>query len=141
MQGWRRRATYVCLFEITAVTISSVFFSYVSGAGASHSVGMSVMIACTAMTMNCLYNIAFEAWEARQLNRARTIVRRVFHAAGFQICLMLVVIPLMAWWLSTTMLNAFLMNLALIVFFPAYTFVFCWAFDAVFGPPLSAQQS
>jgi uncharacterized membrane protein len=35
--------------------------------------------------------------------------------------------------------EAFVMDLALIVFFLCYTFVFNWGFDRVFGLPASAQ--
>jgi len=47
-------------------------------------------------------------------------------------------VPLFAWWFGISLWQAFVMDLALIVFFLCYTFVFNWGFDRVFGLPASA---
>jgi len=44
-----------------------------------------------------------------------------------------------AWWLDVSLWQALVMDLGLVVFFLVYTFVFNWAFDAVFGLPASAS--
>jgi uncharacterized membrane protein len=46
---------------------------------------------------------------------------------------------LLAWWLDVTLLQAFLYDLTLVVFFVIYTFLFNLAFDKVFGLPASAK--
>ena len=43
-----------------------------------------------------------------------------------------------AWWLDVSLWDALVMDLGLVVFFLIYTFVFNWAFDAIFGLPASA---
>ena len=48
-------------------------------------------------------------------------------------------VPLIAWWFGVSLWQALVMDMALVVFFLVYTFVFNWAFDKVFGLPLSAQ--
>jgi uncharacterized membrane protein len=40
--------------------------------------------------------------------------------------------------MNVTLWQALLMDLGLAVFFLAYTFVFNWAFDTIFGLPASA---
>ena len=52
---------------------------------------------------------------------------------------MFTLVPLFGWWFNVSLWQAFVMDLALIVFFLCYTFVFNWAFDRVFGLPASAQ--
>ncbi|MFO6137233.1 chlorhexidine efflux transporter, partial [Pseudomonas aeruginosa] len=47
-------------------------------------------------------------------------------------------IPLIAWWMGISLLEAFWLDLALIVLIPCYTFLFNWAFDRLFGLPTSA---
>ena len=47
-------------------------------------------------------------------------------------------IPLIAWWMNISLVQAFLLDLALIIFIPCYTFVFNWLFDRIFGLPNSA---
>ena len=50
-------------------------------------------------------------------------------------------VPTIAWWLDITLWQALLMDLGLVVFFLVYTFVFNWAFDAIFGLPASAAAA
>ena len=54
---------------------------------------------------------------------------------------MFTLVPLFAWWFNVSLWQAFVMDLALIVFFLCYTFVFNWVFDRVFGLPASAMAA
>lgn len=51
---------------------------------------------------------------------------------------MLILVPVMAWWLNITLLDAFLLDLGFLAFFFIYTVVFTWVFDRVFGLPQAA---
>lgn len=96
---------------------------------------LGVMISTTGVVVNFLYNLAFEAWERRRAATTRSVGRRVLHALGFQVALVTFLIPLIAWWLDVSLLQAFLYDAVLIVFFPIFTFVYNWSFDAMFGLP------
>jgi uncharacterized membrane protein len=50
-------------------------------------------------------------------------------------------VPVMAYWLETTLLNAFLADLGILAFFFVYAIAFTWAFDRVFGLPQSATKT
>ena len=52
--------------------------------------------------------------------------------------LVLILVPVMAWWLNITLLDAFLLDLGFLAFFFIYTVVFTWVFDRVFGLPQAA---
>ncbi|MNF05169.1 Bacterial Transmembrane Pair family protein [compost metagenome] len=52
---------------------------------------------------------------------------------------MIYLIPLIAWWLDMSLVEAFLVDLAFIILIPCYTFLYNWAFDRIFGLPTSAQ--
>ena len=52
---------------------------------------------------------------------------------------MLFLVPLMAWWLDISLLEALIADLAILAFFFVYAIAFTWAFDRVFGLPASAQ--
>lgn len=67
-------------------------------------------------------------------------MRRLAHGAGFEGGLTLILVPVMALWLNTSPLNAFLANLGLLAFFFIYAIAFTWAFDRVFGLPDSAAR-
>ncbi|KWK92580.1 hypothetical protein WM22_07545 [Burkholderia ubonensis] len=135
MQGWKRRIVYVVLFELLGILIASATLGALSGAGAAKSGMLGVMISTTGVVVNFLYNLAFEAWERRRAATTRSVGRRVLHAIGFQVALVTFLIPLIAWWLDVSLLQAFLYDAVLIVFFPIFTFVYNWSFDGMFGLP------
>lgn len=140
MQGVLRRVVYISVFEISGTIISAYMLAWLSGAEASHTGPLAIMISTTAVTVNLIYNWLFERWEARQAARSRSFGRRLLHAAGFQTTLVIFLIPLIAWWMQISLLEALLLDAVLIVFFPVYMFVYNWAFDLVFGLPDSVTK-
>ncbi|MBL7087617.1 PACE efflux transporter [Acidovorax sp.] len=141
MQGVRRRVLYVTLYELIAIVVATFGLAVLTGQSAAHSGVASVAASVIAVAWNLLFNWVFERWEARQAVRGRTVWRRMAHAVGFEGGLVFTLVPLFAWWFDVTLWQAFVMDLALIVFFLVYTFVFNWGFDRVFGLPASAQPA
>ena len=139
LQGPWRRVLYVTLYELIAIAVATAGLAQLSGQGAGHSSVVAVAASAIAVLWNVVFNWAFERWESRQRVRGRSVARRVAHAIGFEGGLVFTLVPLFAWWFKVSLWEAFVMDLALIVFFLCYTFVFNWAFDRVFGLPASAQ--
>ncbi|MDS7945053.1 PACE efflux transporter [Acinetobacter sp. V110_1] len=139
MQGLKRRIVYVSSYEIIGMVISSVGLALLAGDSVEHTGPLSVMITTIAVTWNFIYNILYEKWEARQENKSRTVKRRIVHAIGFQITLVIFLIPLIAWWMDISLVAAFWLDVAFIIIIPIYTFIFNWTFDKLFGLPVSAQ--
>lgn len=139
MQGIKRRIVYLSTYEIFGLMTTTFVFSTLSGASLTHTGPLAIAITTLALTWNLLYNLAFEAWEKRQISRERTVKRRIFHAIGFQLTLIVFLIPLIAWWMNISLLQAFLLDVILIFVIPVYTFIFNWIFDKIFDVPLSAQ--
>jgi len=123
------------MFEVLGILVASSVLGMLSGASATTSGLLGVMISTTGVTVNFLYNFGFEAWERRRAETTRSVGRRVVHAIGFQFALVTFLIPLIAWWLDVLLLQAFLYDAVLIVFFPIFTFAYNWSFDSVFGLP------
>ncbi|MCJ0765496.1 PACE efflux transporter [Variovorax terrae] len=139
MQGIKRKVVYVALYEAIAIAVCSVALAAASGQGVAHASVLSAAASAVAVAWNLVFNHLFEAWEARQAVRGRSLGRRVAHAIGFEGGLVLFLVPLIAWWLNVSLWQALVMDLGLVVFFLIYTFVFSWAFDRVFGLPASAS--
>ncbi|MFP5066001.1 PACE efflux transporter [Acinetobacter pittii] len=139
MQGIKRRIVYVFSYEIIGMIISSVGLAILAGDSVEHTGPLSVMITTIAVTWNFIYNILYEKWEARQSSHIRTVKRRVGHAIGFQLTLVLFLIPLISWWMDISLIAAFWLDVAFIIIIPIYTFIFNWSFDKLFGLPISAQ--
>ena len=139
MQGIRRKIVYVSLYEAFAILFASVGLATLSGAGAGTSTALATVCSVIAVIWNLAFNSMFEAWEARQPVRGRTVKRRIAHALCFEGGLAAILVPLFAWWLNIGLWEALLFDAALLLFFLVYTFVFNWSFDRVFGLPASAS--
>ena len=139
MQGPWRRVVYVGLYELIAIVMASAGLMLMSGKGAFESGALAVATSAVAVVWNGVFNSLFERWESRQATTGRSLKRRIAHAVGFEGGLVVMLVPLIAWWLGVGLWQALVMDLGLMVFFLLYTFVFNWAFDVVFGLPLSAQ--
>jgi uncharacterized membrane protein len=138
MQGIRRKIVYVTLYEAIAIAICTVGFALASGQDLGRASALSVACSVTAVLWNLVFNHLFERWEARQTVRGRSVARRVAHAIMFEGGLVVMLVPLIAWWLDVSLWHALVMDLGLLFFFLGYTFVFTWAFDRVFGLPATA---
>ncbi|KHF77138.1 hypothetical protein PJ15_3413 [Acinetobacter sp. neg1] len=112
-----------------------------SGTTISHTGPLSILIAVIAVTVNFFYNYVFEMWEKTQTSKKRTVLRRVAHAIGFQIVLVMILIPLIAWWMQISLVKAFLLDFSLMVLIPCYTFVYNYFFDHIFGLPSHLVES
>lgn len=139
LQGPIRRIYYVCFYEAIALVACSFVFVSVADTSFASAGALSLACSITAAIWNVAFNTTFEAWESRQEVKGRSIGRRVVHAVSFEAGLMLMLVPMIAWWLDVDLVYAFVTNLAMAAFFMAYTFVFNWGFDLAFGLPTSAQ--
>ena len=138
MQGIRRKVVYVGGYEVLGLAVGTVVMTVVTGEPPATTGPLALMLTGVATTWNLVFNTLFEAWERRQPDRTRTVRRRILHALCFQIPLVCMIVPLMAWWLGVSLMQAFLLDLVFIIYVPFYTFAYNWAFDRIFGVPSSA---
>ncbi len=139
MQGPLRKVVHAILFEALAILIVTAVMQPISGHGTETTAPFAVMTSVIAMLWNMGFNTAFEAWERRQPSRTRTLRRRAAHAMLFEAGLVIMTVPVIAWWLDMGWWEAFVADLALVLIFMVFTFCFNWVFDRVFGLPSSAQ--
>lgn len=140
MQGKTRKAVQAISYEVIAIILTSPVFAFGFGQSAGSSTLLAAVISGIALTWNVIFNYAFEYWEARQARRTRTLSRRILHACCFEGGLVLVLVPLMAWWLHISLGQAFLAELGLMLFFLVYAFCFQYLFDRLFDVPDSARE-
>jgi uncharacterized membrane protein len=133
-----RRLLQAILYEAFAIAFVGPVLSLIFDKPVSSTLGLAVALSSIALAWNYVFNALFERWESRQTVRGRSFFRRVAHGTGFEGGLVLLLAPVMALWLDTTLLQAFIANLGLLVFFFVYAIAFTWAFDRVFGLPESA---
>ncbi len=138
VQGVKRRLICVGLYELIAIILSAILLQLMSNGGAVKSLGLAVLASALAMVWNLVFNHWFECWEASRRQGGRNLLVRIIHAIGFEGGLLVLLVPVVAWWYSLSLWQALLMDLALMVFFLFYTLVFTWGFDRVFGLPTAA---
>ncbi|WP_095159672.1 multidrug/biocide efflux PACE transporter [Pseudomonas sp. Irchel 3E13] len=89
---------------------------------------LTLAISVTATLWNMLYNVLFDRLQNR-VGFQRTPLIRMLHALGFEGGLILAVVPMAAWWLSIGLVEAFLMEVGLLVFLLPYTYLYNLGFD------------
>jgi len=136
----RRRVLQAVLYEIFATILVAPFLWWLFGRSLLSTLALTLALSAIALTFNFTFNALFEAWEARQTSGKRTWQRRAVHGIGFEIGLGLIVVPVIAWWLDIGLWEALLADVGIMLFFLAYTVVFTWCFERVFGPPDSTLR-
>lgn len=140
MQGLKRRVVYVGLYELVAIVLSAILLTLISSADSANSLGIAVVASALAILWNLVFNYGFEVWEQHRGQTGRSLAVRVLHALGFEGGLVIFLVPLLAWWLQVSFIEALLLDFGLLVFFLFYTFIFNWVFDALFGLPAAVSK-
>jgi len=134
-----RRVFQAVLYEAVAVAFVGPVLGLLFLQPLASAVGLAVCMSLVALAWNYVFNGWFEAWEARQTVRGRSLRRRLAHGVGFEGGLVTMLVPIMAWWMNTTLWVALIADLGILGFFFVYAVAFTWTFDRIFGLPQSAS--
>ncbi|MCS3470280.1 putative membrane protein [Pseudomonas sp. JUb42] len=126
----KERAFHALLFEIIGVLLFAPLLAWLMDHSLSRMGAMTVMVSTAAMLWNMLFNSLFDRLRAR-LQLAMSMGLRVLHALAFEGGLVLVVVPLAAWWLSISLWDALLLDIGLLLLFLPYTLMFNWLYDTL----------
>lgn len=124
----KERFFHAFLFEILAIGLCAPIAAWTMGKSLFEMGLLTAAIAWIALFWNIIYNAAFDRLENR-LGMTRTLRVRVAHVFGFELGLLLIVIPLAAWWLSISLWQAFVLDIALVLFYLPYAFFYNLAYD------------
>ena len=136
-----RRILQACLYEGIAIAVVTPTLALAFSHPLGSAFVLSAVMSSIALSWNYVFNTLFERWESRQTVKGRSLARRVAHGVGFEGGLALILLPVMAYWLEVSLLEAFMADMGLLAFFFVYTVGFTWVFDRIFGLPLSAMGS
>lgn len=135
----KRRVGYSFLYEFIAILCTTGLLILL-GNSPEKSFPMAAATSVLAIIWNVIWNTLFENMEKHFGWKGRSVGVRIFHAIGFEGGLALICIPFLAWWLGIPLIEAFFTELGLLIFFLAYTYVFNFCFDKIFGLPESARS-
>ena len=135
MQGTRRKIVQAISYEALALLVVAPFLFWLFDNSLLISGAVALATSLLAVSWNMLFNAMFERWEARQVKPQRTFRRRVLHALGFELGLLLFTTPLLAYGLDISWWQALFSDLAILMFYLVYALFFQWGFDLIFDPP------
>ena len=124
----KERFFHAFLFEILAIGLCAPVAAWAMGKSPVRNGRADRGIAWIALVWNMIYNAGFDRIENR-FGWTRTLRLRVVHAFGFELGLILIVIPLAAWWLNISLWQAFVLDIALVLFYLPYAFLYNLAYD------------
>lgn len=102
-----------------------------------HDIGVVGLVSATiAMAWNYVFNLGFDTILRRTIGTTLKPVRlRIVHAVLFELGLLIVLMPFIAWYLGITLIHALVMDISFALFYMGYAFVFNLAYDRVFPLP------
>lgn len=101
---------------------------------------ITVVASILATVWNYVYNLGFDhAMKRLTGSVAKSLPVRVGHAVLFELGLLALMLPFVAGYLGISLIDAFLLDLALAIFYMVYAFVFNWIYDRVFPVPGEAK--
>ena len=133
MRSTKDRIRHALGFEIIGLLIfaplATLVFGYELYSMGVIAIGGSI----TATLWNYLYNILFDhALLKLRGSVQKTLPIRVLHALLFEGGLLILFMPFIAWYLGITLWQAFLMDIAMTVFYVVYGFFYNLAYDKVY---------
>lgn len=124
----KRRLVHALSYEIILLVIIAVALSFIFDMPMEVTGGLGVAMAVTSVLWNMVFNHYFEKFEQkRQLKR--TVKVRILHAIGFEGGLLLVTIPMVAYAMQMTIVQAIILDFSLTMCILVYTFIFQWCYD------------
>ncbi|WP_044870210.1 multidrug/biocide efflux PACE transporter [Pseudomonas sp. LFM046] len=136
----KERAFHALAFEGLAVLLTAPVLALVMGKSLAHMGALTLMFSTVAMVWNMIFNGLFDRAQ-RRLGFQRTLWVRCLHAVLFELGLVIALVPVAAWWLSIGLVEAFLLDIGLLLFFLPYTLAFNWSYDALRERLLEARAA
>ena len=138
MRTTKDRIRHTLGFEIIGLIIFAPLASWVFGFDLQLMGVIAVAASIVATVWNFIYNIWFDhAMVKLRGDVHKTIPIRVLHAFMFEGGLLLLFMPMIAWYLGITLWEAFVMDIAMATFYVVYAFIYNWIYDKVYPIPES----
>ncbi len=136
MRSKADRIRHTVGFELLGLVLLTGLGGWLLELDMGHFGALAVLFSLLAMVWNYYYNRLFDLWLIRR--RGTCIKRqrdRVFHALLFEGGLLLVTLPIIAWWLQVSPWQALAMDVAMVVFYLVFAYLYNLAYDRLFPVP------
>ncbi|MDT3232185.1 multidrug/biocide efflux PACE transporter [Pseudomonas sp. rhizo25] len=117
-------------FEGLALLICTPLLVWITGRPALEMGAVTLGISLLALSWNVIFNSLFDRLRTR-LQLANDGWTRVVHALLFEGGLILMAVPLIAALMKISLLEAFILDIGVLLFFLPYTYVYHWGYDVL----------
>lgn len=127
------RVRHALMFEVIGLMIIIPSSALLFDKPMTHMGVVGIGSATIATVWNFLFNIGFDRCMRQMYGHIRKSVgARLLHTVLFEAGLLLILLPLIAWYLNMTLLDTLVLDLAIVAFYLVYNFVFNVAYDRLF---------
>ncbi|MCC8256443.1 PACE efflux transporter, partial [Vibrio campbellii] len=124
------RIFHAVLFEMIALAIIIPAASLITGKGSSDLAVVGIGLSLYTVVWNYIYNLYFDKWFGSN-REERSLAMRIGHTLGFEGGLIFLSIPVIAWFLEITLLQALALEAGFLIFFLFYATGFNLAYDKI----------
>ena len=133
MRTFPDRMRHATLFEAIGLALFTPAAALLFDQPVAHMGVIGVISATVATVWNFVFNVGFDHALVRLTGHtAKTVPTRIAHAILFEGGLIIMLIPMVAWYLGISLRAALLMDISIVVFYLVYAFVFNIAYDRIF---------
>lgn len=140
MRTFRDRVRHALMFEAVALVIFIPGSAVVFNQPVNHMGVIGIASATIATLWNFVFNMGFDrAMLYLRGSVQKTLAIRIAHTFLFEAGLVVMLIPMIAWYLGIGLWAALLMDLAIVTFYLVYGFLFNIVYDWVFPVAAAAR--
>ncbi|WP_286221992.1 PACE efflux transporter [Marinobacter apostichopi] len=141
MRTTRDRIRQAISFELIGLLLSIPLAAFTFGYDLGKTGVLGVIGATMATVWNYVFNLAFDHGLKRLTGSTRkTLPVRFIHAISFELGLMIAFLPVIAWWMGIGLIEALIVDVAFVLFYLVFAFVFTWCYDIVFPDPDTGEE-
>lgn len=142
MRTVKDRIRHTLGFEIIGLLIFIPLITFLFGFDMQSIGFIAVVGSIIAMLWNYLYNVLFDHSMIKLRGDVhKTVPIRLLHSVLFEGGLLLLFLPMIAWYLAISLWGAFIMDITMATFYLVYAFVYNWIYDKVFPIPSAHMLS
>ncbi len=135
MRTFADRARHAVAFEIVGLTIFVPGSAFIFGQPIENMGIIGIVSATAATIWNFVFNLLFDHGMRRFVGTVhKTMSIRIIHTGLFELGLVAILIPFIAWYLQIGLVDALILDVGIVIFYLFFGFLFNLAYDWAFPP-------
>ena len=142
MRTTKDRIRHTLGFELIGLAVLVTLISWLFDFN-MHAIGpIAVFGSIIATIWNYFYNLLYDHFMLKRYGDVhKTLPMRVLHAFMFEGGLLILFLPMIAWYLSISLWQAFIMDITMAIFYLVHAFIYNWGYDKIFAIQKTSSQS